>query len=534
MYVSCYVFELVTDWQFLYFLKIMLFLGRCNQLLQAPQQLILLVNISFRFYSSDLEFEIKKITKIINDHPFPDESIHPTLAQVIPSAAISTSFVENILGRLFATHCNGLKAYEFFKFSLRFPQFSPTSDVFEKTLHILTRMRHFPKAWDLIDEIQKTHPSLISLKSMSIMLSRIAKFQSFEETLDAFEKLENKLPDDKQFGTDEFNLFLRAFCTQRQMKEAKSAFNRLYSRFSPTTKTMNILLLGFKESGDVTSVELFYHEMIRRGFKPDIVTYNIRIDSYCKRGCFLDGLRLLEEMEQVNCFPTLKTITTLIHGAGIAQNTNKARQLFDELPKRKLLPDSGAYNALMTAYIRSGDVKSATRLMDEMEENNLLHDNVTFHTMFLGLMKSNGIYGVLELYHKMIDRNFVPKTPTVVMLMSFFCKKRKLDEALGFWNYLIESGYCPHSHAMDVLLKSLCSHGRVEQAFQCSVQILEKGRLLSNNSFRVLESYLTETNDDDRLRKLNQMIKKLQTALPPSKGHAIGISDSYLERAASM
>ncbi|KAL8264245.1 hypothetical protein R6Q59_022375 [Mikania micrantha] len=500
----------------------MLFLGRCIKLLQVPEQFALLVNVGFRFYSSDLEVEIKKITKIINDHPFPDQPIHPTLTQVIPSVAISTSFVEQILGRLFATHTNGLKAFEFFKFSLQFPQFSPTSDAFEKILHILTRMRHFSKAWDLIDEIQKSHPSLISLKSMSIMLSRIAKFQSFEETLEAFERLESILSDGKQFGTDEFNLLLRAFCTQRQMKEAKSVFNKFYSRFSPTTKTMNIFLLGFKESGDVTSVELFYHEMIRRGFKPDIVTYNIRIDSYCKRGSFLNALRLLEEMEQVNCFPTLKTITTLIHGAGITQNTNMAHQLFDEIPKRKLLPDSGAYNALMNAYIRSGDVKSATRLMDEMEVNNLLHDNATFHTMFLGLMKSNGIDGVLELYHKMIDRNFVPKTPTVVMLMNFFCKKCKFDEAFGFWNYLIENGYCPHSHAMDVLVRSLCSHGRVEQAFRCSVQVLEKGRHLSINSFRVLERYLTEINDEDRIRKLNQMIKKLQTALPASKGHAIG------------
>ncbi|KAM0029439.1 putative tetratricopeptide-like helical domain superfamily [Helianthus debilis subsp. tardiflorus] len=510
----------------------MLFLGRCNRLLQAPQQLTLFVNIGFRFYSSDSESEIKKITKIINDHPFPDQPVHPTLAQVIPSATISTPFVENILGRLFATHSNGLKAFEFFKFSLQYPQFTPTSDTFEKTLHILTRMRHFTKAWDLIDEIQKTHPSLISLKSMSIMLSRIAKFQSFDETLEAFEKLEDKLSDGKQFGTDEFNLLLRAFCTQRQMKEAKSVFNKLYSRFSPTTKTMNILLLGFKESGDVTSVELFYHEMIRRGFKPDNVTYNIRIDSYCKRGRFLDGLRLLEEMEQANCFPTLKTITTLIHGAGIAQNTNKARQLFDEIPKRKLLPDSGAYNALMSAYIRSGDVNSATRLMDEMEENNLLHDDVTFHTMFSGLMNSNRIDGVLELYRKMIDKNFVPKTPTVVMLMKFFCKKRKFDEAFGFWNYLIENGYCPHSHATDVLIRSLCSHGRVEQAFGCSVQILEKGRHLSKNSFRVLEKYLTEINDEDKLRKLNEMIKKLHTALPASKGLAVGISDPNQDRLA--
>lgn len=487
--------------------------GRCNQFLQVPQQLTVAVSIGFRFYSSDLEFEINKISKIINDHPFPDQPIYPKLSQIIPSATISTSFVENVLGHLFASHSNGLKAFEFFKFSLQFSHFSPSPDSFEKTLHILTRMRYFTKAWDLIEEVHKTHPSLITVKSMSIMLSRIAKFQSFEETLEAFEKMENKLSDCKQFGTDEFNLLLRAFSTQRQMKEARSVFNRLYTRFTPTTKTMNILLLGFKESGDVTSVELFYHDMIRRGFKPNIVTYNIRIDSYCKRGRFLDGLKLLEEMDQANYSPTLKTITTLIHGAGIAHNTTYAQQLFDEMPKRNLVPDSGVYNALMNAFIRSHDINSATRLMDEMEANNLLHDNITFHTMFSGLMKSSGIDSVLELYHKMISKNFVPKSTTVVMLMKLFCKNHKVDDALGFWRYLVEKGYCPHSHAMDVLVRSLCSHGRIEEAFECSIEILERGRHLSKTCFRVLEKHL-EMGDEDKLKKLNKMIKKLQTVLP--------------------
>ncbi|GJZ74591.1 hypothetical protein Tco_0639056 [Tanacetum coccineum] len=50
------------------------------------------------------------------------------------------------------------------------------------------------------------------------MLSRIAKFQSFDETLEAFDKLELKLSLGNPFGTEEFNLLLRAFCTQRPYK----------------------------------------------------------------------------------------------------------------------------------------------------------------------------------------------------------------------------------------------------------------------------------------------------------------------------
>ncbi|KAF4378529.1 hypothetical protein F8388_022350 [Cannabis sativa] len=134
--------------------------------------------------------------------------------------------------------------------------------------------------------------------------------------------MENKIFVGRKFGTEEFNALLRAFCTQRQMKEARPVFLKM-----PLTKRVNMLLLGFKESRDTTAVELFYHEMIARGFKQNVVTYNIKIDVYYKTGCFGDGLRLLEEMERSNLSPMLGTITTFIHGAGIAPNPIMARKL---------------------------------------------------------------------------------------------------------------------------------------------------------------------------------------------------------------
>ncbi|KAL8131779.1 hypothetical protein AgCh_007634 [Apium graveolens] len=184
----------------------------------------------------------------------------------------------------------------------------------------------------------------------SIVLSRIAKFQSFEETLEAFERMENDIYIRNKFGTLEFNVLLRAFCTQRQMKEAKSVFNKLHSQFSPNTKTMKILLLGFKESGDITLVELFYHEMARRCFKLNNITYNMRIDAYCKKG--------------------------------VVRNESKARELFDEISHRNLQADTGAYNALISSFIRCRDMQSAAGIMDEMFEKNVSHDNVTYHISY--------------------------------------------------------------------------------------------------------------------------------------------------------
>ncbi|XP_044465361.1 pentatricopeptide repeat-containing protein At3g61360 [Mangifera indica] len=469
--------------------------------------------------------EIERITRIINDHPFPDQPLHPTLLHHVPPSLLSPPFVENVLGRLFAAHSNGLKALEFFKFSLSHPHCTPSSDAFEKTLHILTRMRYFDKAWDFMITTQQTHPSLLTLKSMSIILSKIAKFQSFEDTLHAFERMETEIFAGKKFGTEEFNVLLRAFCTERDMKEARAVFQKLHGRFNPNIKTMNILLLGFKECGDITAMELFYHETVLRGFKPNATTYNIRIDGYCKKGYFGDGLRLFEEMERVHCVPGLETITTLIHGAGLVRNVIKARQLFDEMPQRSLKPDIGVYNALISSLIRARDVNSATDLMDEMEEKQIGHDNVTYHTMFLGTMKSSGIEGVCKLYNKMIERNFVPKTRTVVMLMKFFCENRRLDLGLDLWRYLVEKGFCPHGHALELLVTGLCARGRLQEAFDCSKQVLVRGRQMSEAVYNMLRRFLLQSNEMAKLEELNTMIKKLQTILPPAR---VSIDTDYL------
>ncbi|KAK7258147.1 hypothetical protein RIF29_32632 [Crotalaria pallida] len=507
----------------------------------TPFSSYIFISSTFKFLSSlsqqsqsqsqSLDIDIDTITKIINDHPFPHQPLHPTLLHHLPPSSTTTSsfFVQNVLGRLFASHSNGLKALEFFRFSLTHHHPFITHDALDKTLHILARMRYFDQAWDLLREISQHHPRLLTLKSMSILLSKIAKHQSFEDTLEAFRRFEDEVfLGIREFGTDEFNVLLKAFCTQRQMKEAKSVFRKMVpSRFNPNTKTMNILLLGFKESGDVTSVELFYHEMVRRGFAPDSVTYNVRIDAYCKKGCFGDALRLLDEMESRKFAPTIETMTTLIHGAGLIRNIGKARQLFsEEIPFRNLVADTGAYNALISSLVRLRDIESALSLMDEMVEKQIELDGVTYHTLFSGLIRSKGgVEGVTELYQKMTSRNFVPKTRTVVMLMKYFCQNCRLDLGLGLWKYLVEKGYCPHAHALDLLVTGLCSRGLVQEAFECSKQMLLRGRQMSAAAFLMLERFLLKSRDMDKLKELDQMTKKLQSVLPPSRGHAIGISD---------
>lgn len=508
----------------------MVILGRTLKILTFINTKIpkIKINPKSSLPSSYISFEIDKITKAINDHPFPS-TLLPLFHQLIqPHFLENPSFIDSVIGRLFSGHANGLKALELFKFALSNKLRLPVSpSAFEITLQILTRMREFDKTLELIRETNKKCPSLITHKALCIVLSSFAKFRSFDDTLQIFEEMQRVLVG-KQFGVDEFNALLWAFCTQRQMKEARAVFRRLHSQFSPNTKTLNILLLGFKECGNTTAVELFYHDMVRRGFKPSVVTYNIRIDAYCKKGCLNDALRVKEEMEMRHVSPTLETMTTLIHGAGIARNPILARRLFEEISERNLQADVGAYNALLCSFVRDGDLKSAMELMDEMEKRSVRHDNVTYKTIFLGLKKFDGPVGVCKLYRRMVDSNFVPKMQMVVMLMKFFCENGRSDLGLELWEYMVVKGCCPHGHALNILVTALCCRGKLEEAYECLKQVVERGRHPCVEGFRVLEGFLVRAGKIEKLQKLNQMMKRLQIVLPPSKGHALGLSDALM------
>ncbi|CAA6672186.1 unnamed protein product [Spirodela intermedia] len=222
---------------------------------------------------------------------------------------------------------------------------------------------------------------------------------------------------------------------------------------------------GFKETGNLMAMDMFFHEMILRGFAPDVVTFNIRIDGYCKKGRIREAMRFLQEMEEKNCSPTLETMTTLVHGAGVAKDASLARRLFDEMPARYLTHDAGAYNALMAALVR-GRTRAEG---DRPRRRDLPHRPLGTDGRRAAAAAGDEVCG---LYRRMVEKNFVPATRTVVALMKFFCENRRVDFGL------LPSWACAGSAG-----DALCCRGRVEEACSCFKEVVERGRRPPERSF---------------------------------------------------
>ncbi|KAJ8472226.1 hypothetical protein OPV22_026569 [Ensete ventricosum] len=490
-------------------LKVTTFLPRPGHRLLSSSSFSASAFASVNPSSSSIAASVDDLAKLINDQPI------PVLRRNIPTPFLSSPLVDSLLLRLFAAHVAAPKALYLFRLSLSgHRDHPPSSSAFATILHILTRARHFDAAFELIDDVARSQPVLLTPKSLAVLLSRHAKFRPFDETLAAFDRAERAwAAAGLSFGFDEFNALLGAYCTQGRVFEARAIFRRFYPRFPPNSRTLNTLLLGFKESQNLVAFDLFYHDMMIRGFEPDAVTYCIRMDAYCKKMRFFDALGLLDEMAKKNCSPTVKTITTLIHGAGIAKNPMHARRLFDEMVARGLVPDRGAYNALMGSFVRMGNLRSALEIMEEMEKAIQL-DDVSYYTLFCGMKKYEDLEGFWKLYKRMVEKNFVPRTRTVMLLMKVFCENSRADLGLSLWDYLVEKGCCPHRHALDTLVTALCCKGNVVEAYKCFKQVVDRGRVPSDRAFQVLEGFLVRTKKFDMMEELDQMTKRMQALVP--------------------
>ncbi|KAJ4763663.1 Pentatricopeptide repeat-containing protein [Rhynchospora pubera] len=459
---------------------------------------------------------LDQIAKLITTHPS-SLPLRPLLHSLLPPSLLSTSpsFLPSLLSRLSLSHSPSFHSLHLFLYSLitlpslPFPDLSLSLCL---TLHSLSRSHHLPSSLHLLSFLSLSRPSLLSPRVLSLLLS--SPKLNFPSTLDLFARAEKiwaraGIP----FGPEEFASLLRTFCIRGRVVEAHAAYKRLYSKFPFSQRPINTLLLGFKQSGDVVALDTFYHGLVVRGFEPDSVTYCIRIDAYCKNGRFEDALKLFEEMgKRENCEITIKTVTTLIHGAGIVKKPRAARKLFDEMGERGLSPDRGAYNALMGAYVKAKDLKSAMEVMAEMETNEVGVDDVSYNMLFCGLNRTNDLEGIWNLYQKMVQTDFIPRTRTIMLLMKTFCKNGRPDLGLEMWDYLVGKGCCPHVHALDWLVTALCCRGAVEEAYRCFKDVTERGQVPSQRAFRVLESSLAKEKEMEKFNEISRIMEDLRAS----------------------
>ncbi|KAL1816019.1 hypothetical protein ACET3Z_018593 [Daucus carota] len=378
------------------------------------------------------------------------------------------------------------------------------------SLQSSTRNRRFREIWEVLGEIKKKDQSLITPRTVMVVLGRVAKICSVKFTVEMFKKFRRIVP---VFGTECYNGLLRTLCQEKSMIDARNVYHSLKHEFKPDLQTFNILLSGWKSPEEAES---FFGEMQGLGVKPDVVSYNCLIDVFCKGREVEKAFKVVDKMREEDIAPDVISYTSLIGGLGLVGQPDKARDLLKGMQEYGCYPDVAAYNAVIRNYCIAKRLGEAYKLLDEMEGKGLDPNATTYNVILRSLYWTFDLRSSWNLYDRMRRTGCMPNTQSCMFLIRLIKREEKVELALELWDDMVEKGFGSYTLVSDVLFDLLCDWGKLVEAERCFLQMVEKGQKPSNTSFRRIKVLMELTNKHDALQNLSAKMASFGTSVQVS------------------
>ncbi|MBA0634379.1 hypothetical protein Godav_029427 [Gossypium davidsonii] len=469
--------------------------------------------LPFKFFCSDpnppLNNDVDSVYRVITSST---SSKHLTQSLKSTGIFLSNDLIDKVLKRVRFSHGNPLQAFEFFNYTGNRKGFYHTAFSLDTMLYVLGRSRRFDKIWEVLIDIKRKDPSLITPRTMQVVLARIAKVCSVRETVVNFWKFKKLV---SEFDISCFNALLRTLCQEKSMKDARNVYHSLKHDFRPNLQTFNILLSGWKSSEEA---EGFFEEMKELGVKPDVVSYNCLVDVYCKGREMDKAYRVVEKMRDEELWPDVITYTSIIGGLGLVGQPDKARDVLKEMKEHGCYPDVAAYNASIRNYTIAKRLGDAYSLMDEMDRKGLSPNATTYNLFFRVFYWLNDLSCSWSLYQRMMYSGCLPNTQSCMFLIRLFRKHEQVEMALRLWKDMVEKGFGSYTLVSDVLFDLLCDMGKLVEAEKCFLEMIEKGHKPSNVSFKRIKVLMELANKHEAIKNLIEKMSVFGSSIQLSGG----------------
>ncbi|KAL1557539.1 putative pentatricopeptide repeat-containing protein [Salvia divinorum] len=439
--------------------------------------------------------DVEKIFRIITASPDPKSLKHSLKNSQIP---LSSDLIDRVLKRVRFSHSNPLSALELYKLASRINGFLHTAYSLDTMLYVLGRTRKFEEMWEVLVETKRKDKSLITPRTVQVVLARIAKVCSVRQTVESFKKFRKLV---LKFDVSCYNALFRTLSQEKSMSDARNVYHSLKHEFRPNLYTFNILLSGWRSCDEA---EAFFAEMRGMGVKPDLVSYNCLVDVFCKGREMGKAYELIGRMRDEGIDLDVITYTSLIGGLGLVGQPDKARDVLKEMREYGCYPDVAAYNAVIRNFCIAKRLGDAYGLMEEMAREGLSPNATTFNVVLRSLYWANDLRGSWGLYLRMKGVGCLPSTQSCMFLIRVMRRQENVGLALELWGDMVEKGFGSYILVSDVLFDLLCDAGKLEEAERCFLQMLEKGQKPSQVSFRRIKVLMELAGRDDALANLSE------------------------------
>ncbi|KAI4389759.1 hypothetical protein MLD38_001951 [Melastoma candidum] len=242
---------------------------------------------------------------------------------------------------------------------------------------------------------------------------------------------------------------------------------------SVVTVTCLIKVLG--EEGLVNEAVRCFYRMKQLGCKPDVYAYNAVILALCRVGMFDKARFLLNQME---------------------------------LPGFRCPADTYTYTIMISSYCKYGMQTGCRKAIRRRiwEANHLFRimlfkgfspDVVTYNSLIDGCCKTNRIERTMELYNDMIQRGCAPNRVTYDSIIRYFSVANEVDKAIEMLRRMESLNHgVPTSSSYTPIIHSLCEAGRVEDARDFLVEMVQRGSIPREYTYKLVCDVIAASDEN--------------------------------------
>ncbi|KAK4755040.1 hypothetical protein SAY87_008797 [Trapa incisa] len=212
------------------------------------------------------------------------------------------------------------------------------------------------------------------------------------------------------------------------------------------------------------------------------------IELYGAAGMFDLARELFDEMPNLNCPPTIRSLNSLLQACVKSERFNEVERLVRDLPVTlSLEPDLVTYNILVGSYCRAGSIDCALLVIDEisekglqpeaitftpllvffyrsgrfkegdhiwdlMESKNITLNATTYHIKLHAMVSHDKLADAVELFADMEKKSVIPDVYCYNALIIGFCRKEDSEEAKNWYQKLVKSSCSPDFVTMSMLI----------------------------------------------------------------------------------
>ncbi|KAE8709167.1 Pentatricopeptide repeat-containing protein [Hibiscus syriacus] len=278
-----------------------------------------------------------------------------------------------------------------------------------------------------------------------------AKLQEALKYLESMQQLQIPLDEDAAIAMVRLCEWKRAF------EEGSKVYFYISNLSNSLSLRLGNALLGmFVRFGKLGDAWYVFGKMLER----DVFSWNVLISGYAKKGFFDEALCLYHRMLWVGFKPDVYTFPCVLRTCGAVPNLERGKEIHVHVIRFGFEADVDVVNALMTMYVKCGDLPGARLLFDKMSRI----DRISWNAIISGYFENGECLEGIRLFFKMREHRFDPDLMTMTSVISA-CESLG-DERLGreIHGYVVITGMSADVWVCNSLIQIYSSFGCWETA----------------------------------------------------------------------